>query len=95
MTTAMSPNHEISEPDWGAMSTRLVDEFPDYAAAEVIAEIAQARDSAIFVGTATNDLEELVEFMARYALQVRSGLIAPSDRLQPMPRTRHEAVAPA
>jgi hypothetical protein len=86
---------QIAEPDWGAMSERLVEEFPDFTAADVITEIVQARDSAIFVGTDPRDLEELVEFMVRYALQVRSGLISPSDRLQPMPRSRQEAAASA
>jgi len=95
----IAPRHELTaqipEPDWGTISDRLVAEFPDFTAADVITEIVHARDSAIFVGTDPRDLEELVEFMVRYALQVRAGLIAPSDRLQPMPRARHEATATA
>jgi hypothetical protein len=92
---ALKPNvpEQMPDADWGAVTERLVEEFPDFTASDVITEIVHARDSAVFVGTAPSDLEELVEFMVRYALQVRSGLIAPSDRLQPMPRARHEATA--
>jgi len=95
--SAATPSLEPAEPDWGALSERLVEEFPDFTAADVIAEIVQARDSANFVGTEPTELEEIVEFMVRYAMQVRSGLVAPSDRLQPMPRTasRQEATSSA
>jgi len=98
-TPELSPICDVApqEPNWGAVSERLVVEFPDFTAADVIAEIVHARDSANFVGTDPAELEEVVEFMVRYALQVRSGIVAPSDRLQPMPRvsTREAAVSPA
>jgi len=97
MLTAISEMTGPREPRWGAIIDRLSQEFQDVEKAEIIAEIVHARDSADFVGTEPGELEELVEFMVRYALQVRCGLVVPSDRLQPMPRTstRREAVATA
>lgn len=99
MTTLQNPEPGLGaapspEPDWGALTERLVAEFPSFAAADVIAEIVQARDAAVYVSTATADLGEVVEFMATYALRVCLGEIIPSDRLDPerhaSPRPRAE-----
>jgi hypothetical protein len=81
------------EPDWGAMTEKLVANFPAFAAGDVIAEIVQARDAAVYVGTTDDDLAEVVEFMATYALRVRAGEVTPSSRLDPethaSPRARN------
>lgn len=69
--------------DWAEIGNRLTTAFPQYPAAEVLAELVQARDAAVFVGTAEADLTEVAEFMATYALKVRSGEVTPSSRLDP------------
>ena len=87
MTTLQDPEPVLSitttEPDWGAITERLVSEFPSFTASEVIAEIVQARDAAVYVGTDPDELAELVEFMTSYALRVRLGEVVPSSRLDP------------
>ena len=69
--------------DWGEIGNRLTAAFPQYPAADIFAELVQARDAATYVGTADADLAEVVEFMATYALKVRAGLVTPSSRLDP------------
>jgi hypothetical protein len=70
-------------PDWAVIGSRLVAAFPDYPAAEILAELVHARDAAVYVGTPDSDVAEVVEFMATYAMKVRAGLVTPSDRLDP------------
>ena len=78
---------------WEALRDKLVKAFPDFSAEDVLIEIVHAHDAVEYVGTPEADQIELVEFMARYGLLVRSGRVTPSDRLDPerhaSPR-RHE-----
>jgi hypothetical protein len=87
VTTLQDPEPTVTptvlEPNWAALSERLVAEFPSFAASDVITEIVQARDAAAYVGTAREELTDIVEFMATYALRVRLGEVTPSDRLDP------------
>jgi hypothetical protein len=69
--------------DWVALRDKLVKAFPDFSAEDVLTEIVNAHDAVRFVGTPEPDQFELVEFMARYGLLVRSGRVTPSDRLDP------------
>jgi hypothetical protein len=68
---------------WDGISTRLIAEFQQFAAADIVAEVVHAQQSAEYVGTPEAEQYEVVEFMARYALMVRAGEISPSDRLDP------------
>jgi len=69
--------------DWGVVGERLVGEFPELPATEVLAELVHAHEAALYVGTPASELSDVVEFMAAYALKVRLGLVTPSDRLDP------------
>jgi hypothetical protein len=69
--------------DWGEIGQRLAARFPVFPAADVLAELVQAHDAALYVGTAESDLADVVEFMATYAMKVRAGEVTPSDRLDP------------
>jgi hypothetical protein len=69
--------------DWDALRTKLLTSFPEFSPADVLTEIVHAHDAVEYVGTPESDQYELVEFMARYGLLVRSGRITPSDRLDP------------
>lgn len=69
--------------DFEALRDRLATSFPDFDEDDIIAELVQAHDAVDYVGTPTEERVELVEFMARYGLMVRSGRITPSDRLDP------------
>ena len=69
--------------DWGEITERLVAEFPEYPASDIIAELVNAHEAALYVGTAEAELPEVVEFMAAYAMKVRAGQVTPSDRLDP------------
>jgi hypothetical protein len=74
-------------PDWGVIGDRLVAAFPGYPAKEVLAEIVHAHEAALYVGTPEHDLADVVEFMAIYAMKVRSGQVSPSGRIAPESRT--------
>lgn len=74
---------QSSTVDWGEIGHRLTAAFREYPAEEVLAELVQARDAAVYVGTPESDLAEVVEFMATYAMKVRAGLVTPSSRLDP------------
>jgi hypothetical protein len=82
LTTTTIPSQATSI-DWGEIGERLVARFPSYTAADVLAELVHAHDAALYVGTAETDLADVVEFMATYAMKVRSGEVTPSDRLDP------------
>jgi hypothetical protein len=69
--------------DWSDVGARLIARFPTFPAADVLAELVSAHDAALYVGTAESDLADVVEFMATYAMKVRSGEVTPSDRLDP------------
>lgn len=73
----------LAPADWTALRDKLVDAFPDFGPEDVLTEILNAHDAVQYVGTPESDQYELVEFMARYGLLVRSGRITPSDRLDP------------
>jgi hypothetical protein len=93
MTSTLSP--ELTQqndasgalPDWGAIGERLVAAFPQYPARDVLTELVNAHESALYVGTADGDMGEVVECMANYAMKVRSGQITPSGRIAPESRT--------
>lgn len=80
MTTASST---LTPASFDALTARLVEAFPDFTPEDVLIEIVHANDAVEYVGTPDEDRYELVEFMARYGLMVRSGRITPSDRLDP------------
>ena len=69
--------------DWDALRAKLVTSFPDFNPDDVLTEIVHAHEAVEYVGTPQSERLELVEFMARYGLLVRSGRITPSDRLDP------------
>ncbi|HEX3707627.1 MAG TPA: hypothetical protein VHV76_13450 [Mycobacteriales bacterium] len=69
--------------NWDALRTKLVASFPDFSPEDVLTEIVHAHDAVQYVGTPDAEQYELVEFMARYGLMVRSGQVTPSDRLDP------------
>lgn len=83
--TGMS--NSTGQPDWGAIGERLVAAFPEYPVREVLTELVNAHDSALYVGTTEPDLAEVVEVMATYAMKVRAGLISPSGRIAPETRS--------
>ena len=86
MTSMLNPEvvpTQVVTIDWGEIGARLTAAFPQYCASEVFAELVQARDAAVFVGTPDRELAEVVEFMATYAMKVRAGLVNPSSRLDP------------
>lgn len=74
-------------PDYGAIGERLAAAFPQYSMKEVLTELVNAHESALYVGTADGDLAEVVEIMATYAMKVRCGQISPSGRIAPETRT--------
>lgn len=78
---------DATEPDWSAIHVALADEFPGFSSAEITTEIVRARESVLYVGIDPVDFEELVTLMVRYAFRVKLGIVEPSERLQPMPRT--------
>lgn len=69
--------------DWEALRNRLAESFPEFSADDVLTEIVHAHEAVEYVGTPEGEQYELVEFMARYGLMVRSGRVTPSDRLDP------------
>jgi hypothetical protein len=69
--------------EWDAMRERLARSFPDLPEGEVLAELVHAHDAVDYVGTPEAERSELVEFIARYGLMVRTGQVSPSDRLDP------------
>lgn len=69
--------------EWETIRGRLAASFPEFGEDDILAELMQAHDAVEYVGTPEEDRAELVEFMARYGLLVRSGRITPSDRLDP------------
>jgi hypothetical protein len=79
-TTAMQT---AAGSEWDAMRARLSRSFPDLPDDEVLAELIHAHDAVEYVGTPESERPELVEFMARYGLMVRTGQVSPSDRLDP------------
>lgn len=87
MSSTLTPQASYSglnvQPEWGEIGERLVMAFPQYPASDVIAELVNAHDAAMYVGTAEDDLPDVVEFMVTYAMKVRAGLISPSERLDP------------
>jgi hypothetical protein len=80
-----------AQPDWGVIGERLVAAFPQYPAKDVLTELVNAHESALYVGTAESDIAEVVECMANYAMKVRSGVITPSGRIAPETRTPSNA----
>jgi len=62
---------------------RLASNFPELGEDDIVAELLHAHDSVDYVGTPDDERLELIEFMARYGLLVRSGRVSPSDRLDP------------
>jgi hypothetical protein len=62
---------------------QLAADFPDLAEDDIVTELVQAHDAVDYVGTPDGERLELVEFMARYGLMVRTGQVSPSDRLDP------------
>jgi hypothetical protein len=79
----MTTGNATVPTSWDALRAKLATGFPDFAPEDVLAEILHAHQAVEYVGTPEAEQLELVEFMARYGLLVRSGRITPSDRLDP------------
>lgn len=78
-----SPGGASTGADWETMRSRLASSFPEFGDDDILAELVNAHDAVDYVGTPDEERLELVEFMARYGLLVRSGRVSPSDRLDP------------
>lgn len=78
-----SATETSADSDWEHLRGKLAADFPDSSEDDILAELVHAHDAVDYVGTPDAERLELVEFMARYGLLVRSGRVSPSDRLDP------------
>ncbi|HVT65570.1 MAG TPA: hypothetical protein VHD81_10485 [Mycobacteriales bacterium] len=79
----MTSTQTNADSAWDQVRGNLAASFPDFTDDDILLELVNAHDAVDYVGTPEHERMELVEFMARYGLMVRSGQISPSDRLDP------------